>query len=140
MSHTLTYQEITSLPAGRIMDTFIEEYVVGDLPSRWSNAHQKQLPCHWFEEHPRSCAEDDGGYCSADGLCRYSTDVSRALALAQLPALKDKPLQTRVEGDKYWAAFSTVPFEKRMEYGRRLWVSASSLPLAICQAALVGAM
>lgn len=135
MSHTLSYNEIHSIPAGRIMNTFIQEYVLSDHPTRWSNAQQKELVCHWFEEHPRSCAEDDGGYCSADGLTNYSEDISRAMSIANF--LKTTPLSTRSEVGIHWASFSTVPFRDSNYAWKRVWASGETLALAICRAALL---
>lgn len=155
-NHTLSYKEIMSLPAGRILNTFIQEYVLGDLPTRWSNAQQKELGVHWFEEHPRSCAEDDGGYCTADGLAKYSTDISAAMSLADAPLLKTRSLTTKTEvtqknpssghtdppepTTKYWATFSDVPFSDKHMFTRwpkRSWASGETMALAICRAALL---
>lgn len=142
--HTLTTKEIVSIPAGRILNTLIQEYVVNDHATRWSNSGQKEIPCHWFEEHPRTCAEDDGGYSSADGLPNFSGDISRAMNLVQI--IKDKPLNTHVEPatsifpamkKRFWASFSSVPYESRTQYNCNVWVSAETLSLAICYAALI---
>lgn len=145
MSNLIKKADILTLPAGRILDTFIQEYVFGDFPSRWSNGKQEEIRCHWFEEHPKTCAEDDGGYCCADGLPKYSTDISRAMSIALAPSFKDKCLSTHTEAQKnlgaistpsrYWATFSTVPFNAN--YTHKDWVCASTLPLAICHAALL---
>lgn len=129
---TLTREEIMSL-SGRIMNTFIQEYVVGDHPTRWSNGQQKELKCHWFEEHPRACAEDDGGFCSADTLPRYSTDISAAMSIK----INNKSLSTKTEINEYWATFTEVPFGDKRYSWQNVWASAPTLPLAICRAALL---
>jgi hypothetical protein len=134
-NHTLTKSEIMSIPAGRIMNTMIQEYIVRESPTRWSNGQQKELPCRWFDEHPRSCAEDDGGYCCADSLPDYSGDVSRAFSLALLPTLKDKKLSTQTDNTEHWASFGNVPYERKDEV--RCWVQGPSVALAICRAALL---
>lgn len=121
------------------MDTFVEEYVYGNVSTRWSSSQQKEIPCQWFEEHPRQCAEDDGGFCSADSLVKYSTDISRAMTVATAPALVGRSLATHsVKGDdatEYWASFSESPFGSR-QY-QYVWTSAPTLALAICRAALL---
>lgn len=140
-NHLLQSKEIMSIPAGRIMNTFVQEYVLRDYPTRWSNSQQTELGAHWFEEHPRSCAEDDGGYCSADGLAKYSTDTSMALSLAETPALKQLSLSTKKVGDVHWATFSDVPFADKSNWQTggwaRVWAEGDTLALAICRAALL---
>ena len=132
------------------MNTLIQEYVLGEHPSRWSNGQQKEIEAHWFEEHPRACAEDDGGYCSADSLAKYSTDVSAALALSEAPRLKGKSLSTKqtVEEDpngnhrnstvkNFWATFSTVGHGDPNYNWKQSWAKGESMALAICRAALL---
>jgi hypothetical protein len=127
-SHTLTYNEIISLPPGRILNTLIAEYVLGDVSKRWSNGQQKEVDCHWFDGHPRACAEDDGGFCNADGLPDYSGDVSRAMGLAMAPRLKDNVLHTKADQGRFEAAFSPTG---------HTFVSGPTLAVAICRAALI---
>jgi hypothetical protein len=148
-NHTLSYKEIMSIPAGRIMNTFVQEYVLGGHPGRWSNGEQKEVFAHWFEEHPRSCAEDDGGYCSADGIGKYSTDISAAMSLTEMAPLKGKSLSTKTEQTEgpmhrndvittCWATFSNIPFSEKHMYTRwPSWASGETLALAICRAALL---
>lgn len=142
--HTLSLEEIKNIPAGRIMNIFIEEYVFDRSPQKFNSSTQKIENVHWFEEHSRACAEDDGGYCSADGLAKYSTDVSIALKLSEKVG---KSLHTKTEivcptgfsdpQNVYWATFSEVPFVTNDYYGKLNWSSANSLALAICRAALI---
>ena len=145
MSHTLSQKEITSISAGRIMNTFIAEYVFGEFPHRWSNSQQKDLPCHWFEDLPRACAEDDGGYCTADSVPNYSGDLTRAMEIAQAPIFQNFPLVTHTENAKtifpvmenrFWATFSKIPFDQHSHY-HNTWGSGDTLAMAICRAALM---
>ena len=155
-THTLSYKEIISLPAGRILNTLVQEYVLGEHPTRWSNGQQKELSVHWFEEHPRSCAEDDGGYCTADSIAKYSTDISAAMSLVDAPLLKERSLTTKTEVKEgraisghtdpddpittYWATFSEIPFSAKHMYTRwpkRSWASGETMALAITRAALL---
>lgn len=142
--HTLGRKEIEGIPAGRIMNTFIQEYVIHQLPSCWSNAHQKQLPCHWFEEHPRSCAEDDGGMCSADDLPKYSTDLDAAMTLTNAAMMKEQMLVTHTEPaqtimeSRFWASFyKDVPYASKIHRWRNYWASGTTMAMAICRAALL---
>jgi hypothetical protein len=140
-NHTLTYKEIMNIPAGRIMNTFINEYVLGQHPERWSNGQQKEIRVHWFEEHPRACAEDDGGYCSADSISKFSTDISAAMALANV--LFGKTLTTKTITDKdatvvnQWATFSNVGFGDPNYNWKQAWAVGETMALAICRAALL---
>jgi hypothetical protein len=138
MKHTLTNKEINNIPSGRIMNTFITEYVIGDYATRWSNYQQEEISCHWFEEHPRCNAEDDGNYCTADGLLEYSTDISRALSITRLMS---NPLSTHTYTDQgvevFWATFSTVAFNDTNYRWRDVWATGETLALAICRAALL---
>ena len=152
-NHTLSYKEIMSIPAGRIMNTFIQEYVFGVGPSRWSNSNQVDLPTRWFDEHPRTHDTDDGGYCSADSAGRYSTDISAALSMIEPPvaSLAGRTLKTETEvltegtaSSKpvilYWASFSDVRFSDKSYYTqwrKRSWASGETMALAICRAALL---
>jgi len=146
MKHLLTPFEIRNQPAGRIMNSLIQEYVYDEMPTRWANRMQEEIPCHWFGEHPRMVAEDDGGYCSADGLSKYSQDLSRAMALSTAPAMAGCSLLTKVECGHYvnphepidhmWATFSGKPFDKNSPTSN-LWVTAPTFELAICRAALL---
>lgn len=132
------------------MNTLIQEYVMNDYPGRWSNGQQKEVQAHWFEEHPRSCAEDDGGYCSADSLAKYSTDISAAMGLAEVPSLTGKSLSTKTENSpvglfphtgspltNYWATFSNVEFKDPTYNWKQSWASGETMALAICRAALL---
>ena len=116
------------------MNTLIMEYVLGEYCSRWSNGEQKSIPNHWFDEHPRSCAEDDGGYCSADSVPKYSTLMDDAMCIT-----KTKPnLVMRVESaTENWAAFSNIPFRDTNFNWKNVWAKAETMPLAICRAALM---
>lgn len=132
------------------MNTFIQEYVLNDHSTRWSNGSQKEIGSHWFEEHPRSCAEDDGGYCSADGLAKYSTDISAAMSLTEAALLKGKSLstKTKIEANEdgnqrnstitlHWASFSSVAFGDTNYNWKQSWADGETMALAICRAALL---
>ena len=134
VDHTLSRAEILSLPAGRLINTLIREYVLDEYPSRWSNGQQKKLQCHWFEEHPRSCAEDDGGHCSADEGKDYSADIEAAMSLA---SVLGERLSTQSDGNLYWASFSGVAFGDKNYGWKKYWACAETIPLAICRAALI---
>ncbi len=136
IDHTLAKAEIDSIPAGRLMNTLIREYVLGEYPERWSNGQQKNLQCHWFEPHPRSCAEDEGGSCSADEGANYSRDLDAAMSLE--PYIQHG-LVTRSEKGQYWASFSGVAFGDNNYSWKKHWACAESLTLAICRAALLKA-
>jgi hypothetical protein len=126
----ISQHEIEILPAGKLLDTIIQEYIVGDFPSRWSNSEQRDIPCHWFEEWPRSCAEDDDNRCAADFVPNYSGNLDEAMLLTKRI---NQPLSTKTIGNVSWATFNDVPFDQ-YRYG---WVSGERLPLAICRAALI---
>lgn len=123
------------------MNTLVQEYILNDHPGRWSNGQQKEVQAHWFEEHPRACAEDDGGYCSADGLSKFSTDISAALALAETPLLKGKSLSTTRKEESatvtFWATFSDIKFGDPSYNWKQAWASGETLALAVCRAALL---
>lgn len=134
-AHLLARNEISSLPAGRIMDTLIHEYVFGYMPERWVNGTQRSIPCHWFEEVPRSCAEDDGGSAPADFIPRYSTCAEDMHHILE-PMLKlNFSLRTCV--DTLWQAGF---FAARTEWSDSLWLQrkmpGSTMPEAVCRAAL----
>lgn len=139
--HTLSRSEIMMLPAGRIMNTYIEEYVMCNHPYRWSNLKQAEVKVHWFEDHPRVCEEDAGGFCSADGLPKYSTDISASMSLLAAPALQDRLLTTKTvkqwsmsdPNSAYWATFYGVPVED----SKSIWAFAPTVELAVCRAALL---
>jgi hypothetical protein len=132
-----------SIPSGRIMNTFIQEYVLNDHPSRWSNGQQKEIVAHWFEPHPRACVEDDGGYSSAESLHDYSRDISSAMALTSAPLLKGTSMNMKtVQGKegvsvRYWASFFDVPFESKSHRWQDYWADGETMALAICRAALI---
>lgn len=129
-----------SIPAGRIMNTFIQEYVLNEHPTRWSNGQQKELTAHWFEEHPRTCAEDDGGYCTAEGLPDYSGDLSHAMALSQAKMLVGTSLSMKsvtTPSAGFWATFYNVPYESKTYRWKDYWASGSTMAEAICRAALL---
>lgn len=143
---TLSEREIDLIPAGRIMDTFVREYVYDTFPMRWSNGEQKDILCHWFEELPRSCAEDDGGSCISDWLFKYSTDLTDAMRIPEAPIFKEKTLTTHSEPSqslfpamekRFWATFSTVKFGDTNYRWKQVWANAETMPLAICRAALL---
>lgn len=139
--HTLSRAEILGIPAGRILNTLVAEYVLREHPTRWSNSAQEAEVCFWFEQHPRACAEDDGGYCSIDGMPDFSGDPIKALKLKDAGTLSGLPLSIKTVGQIYWATFGNVSFEGDQSYSeyKRRWVAADTLPLAICRAALISA-
>jgi hypothetical protein len=152
MRHNLQKSEIQAIPAGRILNVLVQEYVFNEAPDRWSNSQQKDLPCAWFQEHPRACAEDDGGYSCADSVMKYSTDASAAMQIPHAPALSHLTLTTQmvrkfsnpssghidpVETIEHWATFSSHQFDPNTAEHNILWAKAKDLPLAICRAALL---
>lgn len=148
--HTLTYAEIMSIPSGRIMNMFVKEYVFKQHPTRWSNHEQKDLVCHWFEESPRSIAEDDCGYSQADSLCPYSTNSASAMLIVDYLAISYTPKAITIQTllpetnfpameNRFWATFSIVPYESKNYDWKNFWVYAETLPMAICRAALLDA-
>lgn len=76
--HYLSPKEIDRIPAGRVLDTLVEEYVIGNQPRIWLAGAQRFEQAGWFDRRPRMIAEDEG-----DAVCesvpRYSTDEREAV-------------------------------------------------------------
>jgi len=132
--HQLNNDDIINLPAGRIINTLIMEYVCNENPERWSNSEQAFIPSNWFEELPRACAEDDRGNCLADQVPDFSGSMEQAMKLTK--KLTDLNMKV-VSETECWAAFSKIPFQAPNHYWRNSWVKAETMPLAIARAALM---
>lgn len=143
MSYTLTPEEIKSLPAGRLLNTLVEEYIFGRKPSRWSNGQQKSLPAHWFEELPRSCAEDDGDSCPADFIPKYSSANAMPDCLLGEMQRLGYSIRSEMEGDIWYVGFirqvySTAPSPNWDDWKwHKLRMPGSTFAIAICRAALL---
>lgn len=133
MQHTLRSKEIQQQPAGRILDSLIQEYVLSERPTRWS-IRENEVYSGWFEAHPEMI--DNEKFCTADILPRYSTDISAALSLCNSRMLENKILTNIESNSTFWASFSKVPFS---EAGKRedVWAKGETQALTICRAALL---
>ena len=135
MRHALRSKEIHQQPAGRILDTLIQEYVLGDYSTRWSKQDEREVRSNWFEIHPEMIVNE--GFCTADTVPQFSTDISAAISLSKADTLILKTLTTATESESlYWATFSNVPFSERGERGD-VWAQGNTQALAICRAALL---
>lgn len=126
------------------MNSLIEEYVFNRYPERWSNHDQGMIRCHWFEELPRVCAEDDRGNCEIDMLPDYSRNHMDAfLVIAEMHIKGYVPIMQQIDvqdvpAPPVWRwQVCFVRDSHNYNISKNNCAVASTLELAICQAALI---
>jgi hypothetical protein len=123
ITHTLTYDEIMSLPSGRVLDSLIQEYVFGDNP-RWFVSKTGVTKYH--KDYIDSCQEY---------LPYFSSTFSGKQDIFWIFRNFGRRYQFLLEGEKCWATFSHVPAECKEK--SKLWAYGDNPSLAVCRAALL---
>ena len=114
------------------------------MPPVGVTADRKKFPAIGSRNIPERAQKMMVGIVQRTARQISAATFSRAMNLVQI--IKDKPLNTHVEPatsifpamkKRFWASFSSVPYESRTQYNCNVWVSAETLSLAICYAALI---
>jgi hypothetical protein len=123
ITHTLTYDEIMSLPSGRVLDSLIQEYVFGYNP-RWF-VSKTGVPKYY----------DDYSDSYPEYLPYFSSTSGGRSEIFWIFEKFGRRYKFLLEGEKCWATFSYVSVEYKEK--SKLWAHGDNPSLAVCRAALL---